>query len=675
MPGAAVQPSPSASLLGHLEAQLRLHAPFKHMAPDSLHALLAAARQSYFAPGEVICSPAAGVASCVWWVRQGQVRGVGPGAGLGARPQEASGGAAAEPGFQIEAGEMFPLGAVLGRRAVTSVYRAHDDVFCLHFDAATFARVVQADPVLADFVRSRLQHLLALSQAALQSALEASGQPGFTPASGAQALTQQSLEMPLSSLARRAPVAVAPDATLHEALLLMNERSVGSVLAMDAQGLPLGILTRHDLLPRVVLADPPINARHTPLRAVMSAPVHTLDIGQPLQQAALLMSRHGIRHVPLTEDGRVVSLVSERDLFALQRRSLRQLGQALRAAPDLATLRALAPELPALARQLLAQAVAARTLTQLVSHLNDALVARVVGLLAAQHGLDLARACWVAFGSEGRGEQTIATDQDNGLVLDDAVGPAERESWRAMARQVNQALDDCGFPLCKGGIMAGEAACTQTRSAWAAAFSGWMAHGQPQDLLKAAIFFDLRPIAGNAGLAGPLRRLICEQAPGQPRFLRLLAVQSLSFRPALNWHGGLDAVPVGGRSVMDLKLHGTAVFVDAARCLALAQGQAAVGTRERLLGAGQAMGVPVSEREGWAAAFEVLQLLRLRAQVGPAPGLPPGAASRAQPAWGTGNPNHIDLDSLNDLDRRLLREALRAARRLQQRLEMDWARV
>ena len=654
--------TPSRALLGHLAAELQAHAPFSGMAASSLQALLAVAQQSYFAPGEVICSSASGVADRVWWVRRGAVHGQGPALGGRSSATGSSAGPLAGPpasqgtadgppgdgrGFQLEAGEMFPVGAVLGRRPVTSVYRAHDDVFCLSFDAATFRHVVQADPVLADFVNRRLQHLLGLSQAALQGALSA------------QALAQQTFEQPLSTLPRREPVAVTPQASLHEALRLMNTRGVGSVLALDEQGAALGILTRHDLLPRVALADPPLDPRRTPLAAVMSAPVRTLDIAEPVQQAVLLMSRHGIRHVPLTEGGRVVSLVSERDLFALQRRSVRQLGAELRSAPDLATLRALAPEIPALARQLLAQGMAARTLTDLISHLNDALVERVVTLLAAEHALDLARACWVAFGSEGRGEQTIATDQDNGLVLDDEVPQAEHMRWLAMAQQVNEALADCGFPLCRGGIMAREPACNQHLSAWAAAFAGWMAQGEPEDLLRAGIFFDLRPIAGRAELGQQLRQLIGDQAPQRPRFLRLLAAQSLNFRPALNWHGGLEADEQAGRRTIDLKLHGTAVFTDAARCLALAHGLPALGTRERLLAAGQAMGVPLHEREGWAAAFEVVQMMRLRAQV----------AAGSQPS------NRIDLESLNDIDRRLLRDAFHGARSLQQRLEMDWVRV
>jgi CBS domain-containing protein len=638
-------PPPSSALWLKV---LRSHAPFAALPEISLQALVASAQPVSFKAGEVVCSPEEGVASHLWWVRHGAVQ---------AQAAAFAGQPGSAPAFELESGEMFPIGAVIGRRAVTSVYRAAADLACLRLDAEAFLRLVQAEPVLADYVNGRLQHLLALSQRALQ---------GWW---GAQALAPQPLdqpmeqlfERPLSALPRRTPVAVSPQDSLDAALRLMHEHGVGSVLAVDENGAAVGILTRHDLLPRVALAQPPLDARRTPFSAVMTQPVRTLEVSEPVQQAALLMSRHGIRHVPLTEGGRVVSLVSERDLFALQSRSLRQLGAQLRAATDIALLQTLAPEIRALARQLLAQGVAARALTALVAQLNDSLVERVVQLLAQQHALDLRRACWVAFGSEGRGEQTIATDQDNGLVLDDGVEEAERGRWLVMAREVNLALDACGFPLCKGGIMAGEPACTQTQSAWAAAFTAWMGQGTPEDLLKAGIFFDMRPIAGCADLVSPLRQLIRDLAPHRPRFLRLLAAQSLNFRPALNWLGGLEVHAQNGHQWLDLKLHGTAVFVDTARFLALAHGQAGLGTRERLLEAGEAMGVPRHERESWAAAFEVVQALRLRVQMTPAG--PP-----------EDHPNRIDLCELNDLDRRLLRDALRVARSLQQRVEMDWVR-
>lgn len=208
--------------------------------------------------------------------------------------------------------------------------------------------------------------------------------------------------------------------------------------------------------------------------------------------------------------------------------------------------------------------------------------------------------------------------------------------------------------------MAGQARCCLRLSQWRARFEHWMERGEPQDLLEASIFFDMRPIAGETALVAPLREIITTGASRHPRFLRLLAENSLRLTPALAWHGGLDVQAEGGRRHIDLKMHGTAVFVDAARLFALATGVQALGTRERLVRAGAALAVPEHEREGWASAFEVLQMLRLRVQVQAADGHAP---------------NRIDVDSLDDIDRQLLKEALKVGRRLQQRLSMDWLRA
>jgi len=71
------------------------------------------------------------------------------------------------------------------------------------------------------------------------------------------------------------------------------------------------------------------------------------------------------------------------------------------------------------------------------------------------------------------------------------------------------------------------------------------------------------------------------------------------------------------------------------------------------------MGVPPSEARAWVAAFEHLQFLRLHGQLRPQPGVAP---------------NLCQVDTLNDFDRRMLRESLRVAQRLQKRIELDWLR-
>ena len=610
---------PSASLLAQLDAELARHAPFAQMLPAHRRRFLDAAEQVYFAPDETLIDPAAGPATHLLYVRQGGVCGEQR---LGA------------PGpFAIEPGEIFPVSAVLGERAVTATYKARGDTFCLRVPAAVVRDLVADSAPLADFVNRRMLQLLELSQRALQA--------GFA----SRAMTEPALEAPLSRFVRRPPLAVPPSTPLADALGAMHERRVGSVLVTDEQGAALGILTRHDMLDRVVL---PRLSLDVPIRDVMSAPVHTLDVQQRAHDAALLMSREGVRHVPIVDHGRVVGIVSERDLFAMQRLSLRQLGSAIDGATSIALLQEAAADIRRLATQLLAQGVQARQLTELISHLNDRVAARAYELLARQHGLDPAQGCWLAFGSEGRGEQTIATDQDNGLLH-----PGDQPAWLALGAAVNEALDACGYPLCQGGVMAGRPACCLTADEWHERFASWIEHGAPQDLLNASIFFDLRPVAGNRALAEPLQRFVAERSAATPRFLKQMAMNALEHRPPLAWHGGIS-----GDSI-DLKLQGTALFVEAARLLALAASVTATGTRERLEGAAGPLSVPASEVSSWVAGFEYLQLMRLGVQ---AAGAAPDRANR------------IELSSLNEIDRRVLRETLRVARRLQQRLELDYRR-
>ena len=121
-----------------------------------------------------------------------------------------------------------------------------------------------------------------------------------------QTLSQQSLETPLGLLARKHPASVGPQAPLSEALSLMHDRRIGSVVVTDQDGGALGILTRHDVLGRVTLPQLPLS---TPIERVMTAPLHTLTTTHTAHEAALLMSRHGIRHLPVTEEGRVVNML------------------------------------------------------------------------------------------------------------------------------------------------------------------------------------------------------------------------------------------------------------------------------------------------------------------------------------------------------------------------------
>lgn len=622
--------TPSAPLLGHYRKQLQQWPPFMDMPAADVDWFLTRAEQRYLEPGEVLLSPQQGPVQTLFLIRQGTVR-------------SEQGPLGQQRVFAYEAGEMLPVAAALARRSVMSTYVAVDDVFVLAFPAAEVDALARRSPVFSDFLNRRVLALLEKSRQALRQDYSS------------RALSQQTMETPLSQLAVQAPAHCLPETPLREALATMHARHIGSMLVLDEFGCLRGILTRHDLLGLVL--DPGFDL-DWPIEQVMQSPVRSLTERHTAQDAALLMSEHAIRHVPVTREGRVVGIVSERDLFALQRASLQQVSARIHRAQDLETLQGAAAEIRELARSLLVQGVQSRQITELISHLNDLLTRRLLALQAQAHGVDLQRLCWLALGSEGRGEQTIATDQDNALLLPDDTSDSELESLRAWARGINEALDACGYPLCKGGIMAGEPACCMRVSDWLARFSHWIAHGSPEDLLHASIFFDFRAIAGNLALAQPLTERVAERIRETPRFLHQLAINALSHRSPLNWFGHVELDDAG---MVDLKLQGAALFVDAARILGLAQGVAATSTRERLLRTGEALGLQPSEYESWVGAFEFVQSLRLRLQLEP-------DVARSE------HPNRLTLKTLSDIDRRILATSLREARRLQQRLELDYAR-
>jgi CBS domain-containing protein len=624
---------PSPSLMGNLRTELMRQVPFAQMQAAHVDQFLAACQQAYYAPGETVLSPADGAPSHLIYIRQGHITG-------------RVGGDDKAAGFEYDAGDIFPVGAVMGARPVAATYQAHEDVFCLLLPVQQVRALATASPPFSAFLGHRALRYLELSRQAVQASYSS------------QALDEQTLETPLGRLGLKTPVTVPPQTPLSDALATMHERHIGSVMVTDPQGQALGILTRHDILGRITLARVGLDA---PISQVMTSPLQTLDVLQTAQDAALLMSRHGIRHVPVTRDGRVVGLVSERDLFALQRLSLKHVSSAIRAARDVPALAIAAGDIRRFARTLLGQGVAARQLTQLISHLNDVLTEQLLNLLAHEHGVDFRNACWLAFGSEGRSEQTISTDQDNGLVFESDRPDVDRARWLAFAQHVNQALDSCGYPLCKGQVMAGNPQCCLTAQEWSQRFGDWMERGAPEDLLKASIYFDLRPLMGQASLAQALSELVAHRAAGLPRFVKQMADNALRSRPPLSWLGSVETRDVGGQAMIDLKHSGTAIFVDVARLYALAHGVVQTGTRERFEALGPLLKVAPNESQAWVAAFEFLQMLRLRVQMA-RQDAPPDKA------------NLVELSSLNDIDRRMLKESFRVARRLQQKMELDYQR-
>jgi len=612
---------------------LRPHAPFDGMEPEALRFLAERVELSYYPSGSEIVAPGTEV-SRLFLIKRGEVHG-----SPAVNGQNVSG-----VGAVLGVGEGFPIGALIGRRATAYSYLAARDTFCFELGVEDFHALLERSPRFHAFCTRYLANLVDQSHRALRA------QARETLAEEGGMLT------PLRGLVRRPAESCTPDVPLRRVLERMHELRIGSMVIVDAAGAPVGIFTQPDVLGRVVLGEVPLT---TVIGEVMTHSPHCLSAEAPVFEAALAMVTHGIRHIVVVEDGRLAGVVSERDLFSLQRNSLRRISERIRGGSSIESLAVSAGEIRSLARDLLAQGLDAEHLTQIISALNDSLSQRIIAIVATGHALP-GRWCWLALGSEGRLEQTLATDQDNALIFS-VEGNAEevRPVFVAFAREVNAGLDACGFPLCRGEIMAGNPRWCLSLTEWRATFQAWIRNPDTQALLDASIFFDFRAIAGDGTLSGELRAWLMAEAGGRESFLRAMAQNALRAKPPLGVFrdfltDGEDRLA----GTLDLKKLGTRPFIDAARILSLAKGVGDTGTAQRLRGASKAGALPEVEADACIEAFHFLQSLRLQV--------------RRTGGDHAGADNRVDPDALNDLDRRILKEAFRQAARLQQHLRLDY---
>ncbi len=329
-------------------------------------------------------------------------------------------------------------------------------------------------------------------------------------------------------------------------------------------------------------------------------------------------------------------------------------------AQDERDLQRAAAEIRSLWQRVAGQAASEPT-TRLISTLNDALTQRVIDLACAGEEMAGMRWCWIALGSEGRQEQTLSSDQDNGMILAGSGGAeAMRDRMLPLALRINETLDACGFPLCTGQIMASNPQWCLDLHEWRERFASWIIEGDPPGLLNATIFFDLRPLYGAGELAQALMGWLGKMAPDNPRFLFQMTANALRRKAPL---GLLRDFVVAKRGefagTIDLKLDAATLFVDAARIYGLACGARASNTAHRLRRASEMGRLAPKDVQAWILAFDCIQRLRLKTQ---------------QRCFERGMPmhNHVDPDELEAGERRLLLDALRQARVLQKHLALDY---
>ena len=466
------------------------------------------------------------------------------------------------------------------------------------------------------------------------------------------------LDQPLSAFVVRPPVSCGPDTPVQAVMQTMARESIGAMVVVD-DGRPIGVFTLRELLERVALpgSDPA-----APVGRCMSTTLWTLPPTAHGFEAAIVMARENVRYVLVVERDRLVGVVSESRLFAAWRGGIGDVSATIRGAADARAMAQAVAGIRELADRLLDERMPSDSVTRVITALNDLVNQRLIEIVGLAGPLRAAGGAWLAFGSQGRSEQTLATDQDNGIVFaDGGDADASRRLLVPLARRVNDALHAGGFPLCRGEVMASNPRWCLSAAEWRDRFARWIDAPDPQAILNAAIFFDFRTVHGESAHAERLRGWLAGYAQGRGAFLLPLAHAALSSRPPLGIVRDFLVARGGDHpGTIDLKINGIQLFVESARIYALANGVAATNTLDRLDALAAAGTLPAAEASSYAEAFRFLQLLRLR-------------LNAAQRSRGIVAHNHLDPSTLNELDRRILKEAVRQGGRLQSRLARDFS--
>ncbi|CAE6959378.1 putative nucleotidyltransferase substrate binding domain-containing protein [Ectopseudomonas khazarica] len=611
--------------------------PFNQMDTAHLAFLVEHCQLRFYAEGDSIIKPADGVVEHFYIVKQGRVH--------GERPHSARRGT--ETTFEITAGECFPLAALIGERATRTEHLAAEDTFCLLLAKHAFIKLFAVSNPLRDFALRGVSSLLdQVNQQVQLRAVETLG-------------AQYSLDTRLGELAMRQPIGCAPHTPLREAVRLMHEQHVGSIVVVDPSERPLGIFTLRDL--RRVVADGVDLAQ--PIDRLMTPNPFHLQPDASAFDAAIAMTERHIAHVCLVQNEKLCGVISERDLFSLQRVDLVHLARTIRHAGKVETLAGLRSDIRLLVDRMLAHGASSTQITHIVTLLNDHTVCRVIELTLEDMGDPGIAFTWLCFGSEGRREQTLHTDQDNGILFeaaDAAEAAAIRGRLLPLAVEINQRLAQCGFTLCKGNIMAGNPELCLSRQEWSRRFAGFVDEATPENLLGSSIYFDLRTIWGPDTGCEQLRAALLERVASNSLFQKMLAENALRQRPPVGRFRDFVVARSGAdKDTLDLKVQGLTPFVDGARLLALANGISSVGTLERLRALVAKGVIDALDGAAYEEAYHFIQQTRMQQHQ---------LQARDELPYS----NRVDPDHLNHLDRRILRESFRQAQRLQSSLAMRY---
>lgn len=556
-----------------------------------------------------------------------------------------SDGAVTLKDFRGEGSYFGALGIIRGSKANLNVETV-EDTFCFLLEKDAFVNLIQNNPRFAQYYLKQFsEDVVITAYNELRSRkIRSRSQEAF-----------YLFSLEIKDVIKRPPETIHCSKTIQQTAARMSDLAIGSLLVQDQSGSIAGIVTDKDLRTKVVATGMGYDA---PVATIMSSPVKRISAHAVCFDALLLMMNEQVHHLAVERGEEIIGVVTAHDIMVHQGTSPLYLFREIVAQRQIEGLYSLSQKVPLVVRTLIEEGAKANNITRMITVLNDHIVYRLLTLLHAEMGPEPYPFCWLMLGSEGRKEQTFKTDQDNALIYQTPAEDWEEIKtaklyFRRFGNRAIQHLEACGYPLCKGEMMASNPRWRKPYVVWQNYFERWISAPEPEDVLNATIFFDFRPGYGQVALADRLRDYLAAQAPTKSIFLMHLAKDCLHSRPPLTFFRNFVVEKDGKyKNRLDIKTRGLVPFVDFARLLALKHGVKETNTLDRLRVLADREAIPRELYTETVEAYEFQMQLRLVHQM-------------RMMESGQLPHNYVDPGELSDLEKQTLRESFAVIGRIQ----------
>lgn len=327
--------------------------------------------------------------------------------------------------------------------------------------------------------------------------------------------------------------------SIHDVALIMTQKNQNVIFITQNNNI-IGIVTDSDLRSRVIAKN--ISSSGT-IAQIMTAPVINVQDNILLYEAVLIFNKQNISHLAVKNNkSEIIGVLSNNDVNAMQRNSISYLVREVEIAVSVEYIEEITNKLPILINALIDSGARTQNITRIITSLTDAITSRLITLAIESLGAPPCKFAFIAVGSEGRMEQTLATDQDNAIIFENVDKENHlvyKRYFLELGNKVTKALDQLGFKYCMGEVMANNPKWVLSLDEWKNQFKTWINNSDPKSILEAGIFFDFRCIYCENKLTEDLQDYIFQAIENKAVFFHHMANPILKYKSAVNLFGNI----------------------------------------------------------------------------------------------------------------------------------------